>query len=112
MNWASFAIEKLKLGQQTIIYPKGNSMLPKVISGAEVTLEPVNNIELQVGDIVLVSIGRAVYLHLIVAIKDNQYLIANNKGKNNGWTNKEHIYGRAFKINNKISVDKFVAVAK
>ena len=88
VNWSDFAVTELQSGRGVTIYPKGNSMTPKIESGAEVTLEPVNQEFLQKGDVVLVSIGRTVYLHLISAIEKDRVQISNNHGHINGWTSK------------------------
>jgi hypothetical protein len=99
-NWADWAIERLQKGKTVKIRPKGQSMKPKVESGAEVTLDPVNEGDLKRGDIVLCKVGRNQYLHLIKAIKEGRYQIANNKGYVNGWVGIDQIYGKAVKINN------------
>lgn len=101
MHWATQAIEDLKNGKQATIHPKGNSMQPKVESGAEVVLEPIADLEsLAKGDVVLVSVGRDIYLHLITAVDKSRVQISNNKGRVNGWINKKNVYGRAIKIDN------------
>lgn len=104
MHWATKAIEDLQAGKQAIIHPKGNSMQPKVVSGAEVTLEPINDASvLNKDDIVLVSVGRNIYLHLITALDKDRVQISNNKGRVNGWVMKKNVYGRAISINNHIN---------
>lgn len=100
-HWATFAINKLMAGEQAIIYPKGNSMQPKVQSGAEVTLEPITDAStLAKGDVVLVSVGRNIYLHLITAVEKDRVQISNNKGHVNGFVKKSNVYGRAISIIN------------
>lgn len=95
MGWASYHIEKLKLGETIKFRPKGNSMQPKIESGQLVTVEPVLNPGiLQVGDVVLCSIGGNQYLHLITAIRGEQFQISNNKGWINGWCTAKQIYGK------------------
>ena len=56
--------------------------------------------ELKVGDIVLVKVKGRVYLHLIKALRGDQYLIGNNKGRINGWVSRQAIYGKAVLIKN------------
>ncbi|HVI42693.1 MAG TPA: hypothetical protein VM577_18795 [Anaerovoracaceae bacterium] len=103
MHWATKAIEDLQAGKQAVIHPKGNSMQPKVVSGAEVTLEPVTDPNTLVkGDIVLVSVARNIYLHLVTAVDKNRVQISNNKGHVNGWVMKKDVYGRAVSINNTV----------
>ena len=76
-------------------------MSPKVESGAEVVLSPIADASLlQTGDIVLVAIGRKVYLHLISAADKNRVQISNNQGHVNGWVGRQSVYGRAVYINN------------
>ncbi|HLG28176.1 MAG TPA: phage repressor protein [Paenisporosarcina sp.] len=106
-SWASFAIAELDAGRQVVINPKGDSMSPKIESGAEVTLVPVDDVDtLAKGDIVLVSVGRAHYLHLISAINKESVQISNNRGHVNGWTSKENVYGKVIAINNHPKVYK------
>jgi hypothetical protein len=100
MSWADFAISELEKGKSTIIYPRGNSMQGKIESGAKVKLAPLN-IPLEVDDIVLVKVKGNVYLHLIKDIEDKKVLIGNNKGRLNGWTSKEFVYGKVTEINDK-----------
>lgn len=101
MNWAEHAIRELKDGREVLITPKGNSMQPKIESGAEVILCPIADPNLlEVGDIVLVSLGRGVFLHLISATEKNRIQISNNKGHVNGWVPRTAVYGRAIYINN------------
>lgn len=105
VHWATHAIEELKAGRQVVITPKGNSMQPKVVSGAEVTLAPIEDIAtLEKGDIVLVSVGRDIYLHLITAVDKNRVQISNNKGHVNGWVMKKDVFGRAIAINNHVKI--------
>lgn len=99
-NWADWAIEKLLKGEKVKIYPKGNSMRPKIESGAEVTLEPSSWHILEKGDIVLCKVGKNQYLHLIKSIKGDRYQIANNKGFVNGTISLDKIYGKAVKVVN------------
>lgn len=103
MHWASQAIDDLKAGKEAVVHPKGNSMQPKVVSGAEVTLAPINDPNTLVkGDIVLVSVGRNIYLHLVTAVDKNRVQISNNRGHINGWVMKKDVYGRAVSINNNV----------
>lgn len=101
INWADYAVSELDSGRQVVINPKGDSMSPKIVSGAEVTIIPVNDVDtLRKGDVVLVSIGRTHYLHLISAINKDSVQISNNHGCINGWTSKENVYGLVTAINN------------
>ena len=98
MNWATFAIEKLRDGQQAQIKPRGHSMTGKVNDGDLVTLQPCSPEQLQVDDIVLMQVKGKVYLHLIKAIDQKRFLIGNNRGGMNGWVGPHAIYERAIQI--------------
>lgn len=90
--------EKLQLGETVTFRPKGNSMVPLIHSGEEVTLAPITETtQLAVGDVVLCKVKSNIYLHKIYAIgPDNKsWLIGNNKGYKNGWT--RMIYGHLVK---------------
>jgi phage repressor protein C with HTH and peptisase S24 domain len=100
VNWSDFAVLELQAGRNVTITPKGNSMTPKIKSGARVTLEPINSSLLLKGDIVLVSIGKTIYLHLISALEKDRVQISNNHGYVNGWTSKNKVYGKVVKIDN------------
>lgn len=70
----------------------GNSMLPIIKSGE--TLKFVKQDKYDVGDIVFCKVkGRWIDAHKIIKKNDQRgYLIANNKGHENGWTHS--IYGK------------------
>ena len=97
MSWADAAIERLKAGETTVVKPHGNSMTPRVKSGQEVVVEPIDLAALRVHDVVLVRVAGKVYLHLVRQISrtGNLFQIANNKGRVNGWVTGDHIYGKA-----------------
>ena len=98
MSWADRAIAELREGRSAVVRPHGHSMRPKVLSGAEVALEPVALAELAVGDVVLCRVAGNVYLHLVTALGEDRVQIGNNRGKINGWT--RAVYGRATAIRN------------
>lgn len=100
-NWASHAIEVLSKGENVIITPHGNSMSPRIESGDTVELSPRIDREIREKDIVLAKVNGKVYLHLVAAIRGEQYQIANNSGYVNGWTTREKIYGFAVRITSK-----------
>ena len=98
-RWAKHALEALARGESAVVIPHGNSMRPKVMSGARVTLEPCRADEARVGDIVLTRVKGTYYLHLVKALQpDGRVLIGNNRGGTNGWTTA--VYGRAVEIEN------------
>ena len=93
VGWATRYIEELQRGTTVQFRPRGNSMAGKIDSGQLVTVQPTGEHELKVGTIVLCKVGRAQYLHLIRAIRGQQYQIGNNRGGINGWITRKAIYG-------------------
>lgn len=94
MGWATYHIERLKEGETIQCKPRGNSMKGKIDSGEEVTIKPIDDeIDIEVGDIVLCKVKGKEYLHIVKAIQDERYLIGNNKGRINGWTGINSIFG-------------------
>ena len=81
MGWASAAIELLRQGQVVTLHPRGHSMAGRVNDGDRVTVEPIGERELRVGDGVLVRLHGKEYLHLIKAIQGGRYQIGNNRGR-------------------------------
>lgn len=94
MSWASALIDRLQAGQTVKCRPRGHSMRPHIKSGQLVTLEPFGARRPAVGDIVLARVRGADYLHFIRAVRDEQVLIGNAHGHDNGWTSRERVYGR------------------
>ena len=70
----------------------------KVDSGQLCTVEPVDPIALQVGDIVLCKVNGREYLHLIKAIQGARFQIGNNRGRVNGWVSAGAIFGRCVRV--------------
>lgn len=101
-SWADRAIKELAEGQETVVIPHGNSMRPKVISGARVILVPADPEVVEAGDIVLCRVKGNVYLHLVKAIQggegNRRFLIGNNHGGTNGWTTT--LYGTVKSVEN------------
>ena len=92
-------IEKLQAGETIQFRPVGNSMTPRVSSGALVTVEPIkDHTTVERGDVVLCKVRGKVYLHLVTAIKDGQFQIGNNHGHINGWTSSAKVYGKLIKV--------------
>lgn len=75
----------------------GNSMLPIIKSGSLLTYEVKEKYE--IGDIVFCKVrGKYIEAHKITKIDYKKgYMIANNKGFENGWT--KTIYGYVTEIN-------------
>jgi phage repressor protein C with HTH and peptisase S24 domain len=88
--------DQLKEGHTVQFRPRGNSMVPKIKSGELVTVEP--NQEISKGDIVFCKVGKNYYVHLVKAIKNGRYQIANNKGRVNGWIGVGSIFGKVTKV--------------
>jgi hypothetical protein len=88
-------LEKTGTGKMTCF---GSSMQPILSSGATCTFKRED--EYAVGDIVFCKVkGRFIDAHKITKIREQggtrHYLIANNKGWENGWT--KTVYGRVVK---------------
>ena len=93
MNWNKI-VEELQSGKVVQCRPKGNSMQGKIESGQLVTISPDTNVEK--GDIVFCKVNGHFYIHLISAVRGEQYQISNNKNHVNGWTTK--IFGKVTKV--------------
>lgn len=68
-------------------------MKGRIESGELCTVEPLDDRELSVGDIVLCKVNGAQYLHLVKAVQGARYQIGNNRGGVNGWIGANAIYG-------------------
>ena len=73
-------------------------MSPKIESGQLCTVEPVDPIDIGVGDIVLCRVRGVEYLHLVKAIQGTRYQIGNNRGRINGWITARSIFGRLAEV--------------
>jgi len=95
-------IAELRAGRTTKYKGHGNSMLPRIVSGAVLTLEPVELPNIKVGDVVLCKVKGNVFTHLVSALQggpDNRRVqISNNHGHVNGWTTT--VYGRVIAVEN------------
>lgn len=92
MGWATSHIEKLAAGETVSFRPRGNSMNPKIKSGNLCTVSPITR-DIVKGDIVLCKVRGTQYLHLVTAIKGDQYQISNNHGHVNGWVSRQNVFG-------------------
>jgi len=97
MSWASNYIIDLRAGKIVEFRPYGNSMDPLVKDNELVSVIPLGENAPEVGDIVLCTVGGCQYLHLVKAKNGDRYLIGNNRGGLNGWTNRKHVYGVVFR---------------
>lgn len=94
MSWATSYILSLKDNEFVEFRPRGNSMEPLVKDNELVKVQRVTDeTPIEYGSIVLCIVRGRQYLHLVKAINGDRYLIGNNRGGLNGWTNRKHIYG-------------------
>lgn len=93
-------VSKLKAGQTVRFRPRGNSMRGKIESGQLVTIVPVDQQELKVGDVVFCRVKGRFYVHLVSAIQEGRYQISNNKGLVNGWIGKDSLFGKVVRVEN------------
>ncbi len=58
-------------------------------------MAPVDPTKLDIGDIVLARVAGTVYLHLVSSVDParRRVQISNNRGRVNGWTNHERVFG-------------------
>jgi hypothetical protein len=98
MGWASNHIEQLRNGHTVRFRPHGNSMQGKITSGQLCTVEPIGQTPVAVNEIVLCTVKGSQYLHLVKAIRGEQFQIGNNKGGINGWITHRQIYGRCVSV--------------
>lgn len=98
MGWATGYIDRLRRGQVVSFRPRGNSMTGKIESGQLCTVVPADPATLAVGDIVLCKVKGNEYLHLVEAIRGNQFQIGNNRGGVNGWVTARAIFGRCVRV--------------
>ena len=84
MGWASGHIDRLQRGETVSFRPHGNSMLPRIRSGALCTVAPAPPSEVRAGDVVLCKVSGRQFLHLVW----------NNRGHMNGWVSAQNIYGK------------------
>lgn len=100
MGWATRHIADLKAGKTVRFRPRGSSMSGRIESGQLVTVEPVTDpATLAVGDVVLCKVHGIPYLHLIraIAARGREFQIANNRGRVNGWTSANQVFGKVTK---------------
>ncbi len=91
--WATESIEKLKSGKTITIRPIGKSMTPLIQSHQRCVIVPAGNIDIKKGDVVLCKVKGNHYLHKVLTVGQDKYLIGNNHGGQNGWIKRINIYG-------------------
>lgn len=96
MSWAMRHIATLQERKPVTFKARGHSMNPKVPDGSTVTISPIE-LPLEVGQIVLCRVHGSEFLHEIKAMRKindkGQFQIGNAKGRINGWTSRDKIYG-------------------
>ena len=83
-------------GGQTVEFrPRGSSMAPLIRSGQRVVVAPADPERIEPGDIVLTKVSGTVYLHLVSAVDRGRrrVRISNNRGRVNGWTGYDRVFG-------------------
>lgn len=94
MNWK---VEKLAKGESFITSEKGNSMIPLIKSGQDHRLMPTTWQDCEPGDIVYCKVAGSYYTHLVKSVDVHRgCLIANNKGRVNGWT--RQVFGKVTEV--------------
>lgn len=88
-------------GRTVTFRPRGNSMAGLVPDGAEVVVAPCRPDRLEVGDVVLVRVTGAVYLHKVTATDPTKQRvqIGNNRGRINGWARYAAVAGICLSVN-------------
>lgn len=92
MGWASHYIEALREGKTVSFRPKGSSMTGRIESGQLCTVAPITEPP-KPDDVVLCTVYGAQFLHLVSAVRGDQFQISNNKGHVNGWITIRQIHG-------------------
>lgn len=101
MSWADNYIKKLQAGETVQFRPRGSSMSGRIESGQLVVVEPISSFyALEIDDIVLCRVAGHQYLHLVKSkdVTNKRVLICNNRGRENGWTGYNNVYGRVTAI--------------
>jgi hypothetical protein len=98
VSWASKYIEKPMRGEAVQFKPRGNSMSGKIKSAQRVTVVPLGDRTPALGDIVLCKVNGSQYLHIVKAVSGARFQIGNNRGRINGWTSRQNIFGVCIEI--------------
>jgi SOS-response transcriptional repressor LexA len=97
MNKYERVLSALERGEDASMKVFGNSMLPIIESGSELTFRRTD--DYQVGDVVISRVkGRVIDAHKITKIDaQGRFMISNNKGWDNGWASR--VFGRVILVN-------------
>lgn len=93
MGMLDVVAARVARGEKVQFRPTGSSMVPLIRSRQLVTVAPVDTAKLDVDDIVLVRIAGTLYLHRVTAIAGHRVQIGNNRGRINGWTARDRVFG-------------------
>ncbi|MFE6843916.1 S26 family signal peptidase [Streptomyces sp. NPDC057686] len=87
--------DRISRGETVEFRPTGDSMVPLIHSRRRVRVAPVDPALLEPGDIVLARVSGTVYLHLVSAVDAprRRVQISNNRGRVNGWTGHDRVFG-------------------
>lgn len=87
--------DRIGRGETVEFRPAGGSMAPLIHSRRQCRVAPVDPALLEVGDIVLARVSGSVYLHLVSAVDTarRRVQISNNRGRVNGWTGHDRVFG-------------------
>jgi hypothetical protein len=97
MSWATHYIAELLEGKTVEFRPRGNSMTGRISSGQLCTVVPADRDPVK-NDVVLCKVRGSQYLHIVSAVRGDQFQISNNHGHINGWTTRKNIYGILSKV--------------
>jgi hypothetical protein len=100
MGQYDHAINELAAGREVELRPRGQSMRPRIESGARVRLGPVVPEAVDKDDVVLVKVRGRIYLHRVAAVEGDRVQIANMRGHVNGWAARSAVYGRVVAVDN------------
>jgi hypothetical protein len=89
---------RVAAGETVQFRPTGSSMVPLIRSRQLVTVAPVDTTKLEVDDVVLVRVAGTVYLHRVTALAGGRVQIGNNRGRINGWTGRERVFGLCVEV--------------
>lgn len=101
MGWADRHIAALREGRTVSFRPSGHSMEPRIGHRQLVTVEPISSFyALKLDDVVLCRVAGHQYVHIVKQTDpaNQRVLIANNRGRENGWTSFTNVYGRVTKV--------------
>ncbi|WP_327251194.1 S26 family signal peptidase [Streptomyces sp. NBC_01244] len=95
MGMLDVQAERVRAGATVEFRPTGTSMVPLVHSRQRVRVAPAHPPLLEPGDIVLARVSGTVYLHLVTAVDTprRRVQISNNRGRVNGWTGHDRVFG-------------------